>query len=113
METMFWKRLKELCDANGTTPTTVCKEVGLSTGNPPMWKRGSLPSKPILEKLAAHFGVEPEYFVAETKTAPGQGADDALKFALFGGGGEITDEMFDEVKRFAAYVRAREEGNKK
>lgn len=27
-----------------------------------------------------------------------------LLFAVFNGDQEITDEMFDEVKRFAAYV---------
>ena len=112
METMFWSKLKELCAERGTTPTGVCKEIGLATGSPPAWKRGAIPTPMVREKLARFFGVEPEYFVTETKNAPGTGADDELKFALFGGGGEITDEMFEEVRRFAAYVRAREENKK-
>jgi len=40
---------------------------------------------------------------------PAQGrpeiTDEDIKFALFGGAGEITDEMFEEVKRFARYVQ--------
>ena len=32
-----------------------------------------------------------------------------IKFALFGGSGEITDAMYDEVLSFAAFVRQREE----
>jgi transcriptional regulator with XRE-family HTH domain len=39
-------------------------------------------------------------------------SDDEIKFALFGGGDEITDEMFDEVKRFAAYIKQREADKK-
>ena len=34
--------------------------------------------------------------------------DDDIKFALFGGDGEITDAMYEEVKQFAAFVRQRE-----
>lgn len=29
----------------------------------------------------------------------------ALKLALFGGDGEVTDEMWEEVRNFAAYVK--------
>ena len=32
-----------------------------------------------------------------------------IKFALFGGSGNITEEMYKEVLSFAAYVRQREE----
>ena len=34
--------------------------------------------------------------------------DEEIKFALFGGDGEITDAMYEEVKRFAAFVKHRE-----
>ena len=34
--------------------------------------------------------------------------DEELKFALFGGSEDITDEMFAEVRSFAAFVRQRE-----
>lgn len=40
-------------------------------------------------------------------------SDDDIKFALFGGDGEITDAMYDEVKRFAQMVKLREEAEKK
>lgn len=39
-------------------------------------------------------------------------SDDDIKFALFGGDGDITDAMFDEVKRFAQMVKLREEAEK-
>ena len=31
--------------------------------------------------------------------------EDDIKFALFGGAGEITDEMYDEVKEFVKFVK--------
>lgn len=34
--------------------------------------------------------------------------DEDIKFALFGGDGEITDSMYEEVKRFAAFLKQRE-----
>ena len=36
--------------------------------------------------------------------------DEEIKFALFGGDGEITDAMYEEVKRFAAFIKQRESG---
>ena len=36
-------------------------------------------------------------------------SDDYIKFALFGGSGEITDAMYQEVKEFAALVKLRED----
>lgn len=36
--------------------------------------------------------------------------DEDIKFALFGGNGEITDAMYEEVKKFAAFVKLREAG---
>ena len=36
-------------------------------------------------------------------------SDDDIKFALFGGDGEITDAMYQEVKEFAALVKLRED----
>ena len=40
-------------------------------------------------------------------------SDDDIKFALFGGDGEITDAMYDEVRRFAAFVKQRDADKKK
>lgn len=111
MDTLFWSRLVAICGERGTTPSGVCKALGLSTGNPPAWKRGTIPNKKIIQTISDYFEVNPSYFVAETEKAPASeetgASDDDLKFALFGGGGEITDEMFEEVKAFAQWVKAR------
>lgn len=54
----------------------------------------------------------------DAKKAPAESgkrsvSDDEIKFALFGGDGEITDAMYDEVLRFAAFVKQREAEKKK
>ena len=35
--------------------------------------------------------------------------DDDIKFALFDGSEGVTDEMYDEVKRFAKYIKEQKE----
>lgn len=58
----------------------------------------------------------PEYLARKDKgPEPSQPArpevtDDDIKFALFGGAGEITDEMFGEVKRFARFLKQERNG---
>lgn len=36
-------------------------------------------------------------------------SDDDIKFALFDGSEGVTDEMYDEVKRFAKYIKEQKE----
>lgn len=45
----------------------------------------------------------------ESRTPAAAISDDDIKFALFGGSGEITDAMYQEVKEFAALIKLREE----
>ena len=115
METLFWRRLKELCAENNTTPTAVCKATGLAVGSVTNWKRGSIGTQPVRERLAEYFGVDPAIFVgAEQKeTAPSAGASkEDVKFALFGSA-EVSDELYERIvkmARIAAEMEAREKG---
>lgn len=114
METMFWSKLKSLCAERGTTPTGVCKATGLSTGSPPSWKRGSLPTIAVRTKLAEYFGVDPDYFVTETTKAPdaeAAGAKKDLRYALFDGA-EVSDETFEKVMAFARFALEEERRQK-
>lgn len=70
------------------------------------------------KKIADYFGVPVSELLGEKENAPTQKgereiSDNDIKFALFGGDGEITDAMYDEVKRFAQMVKLREEAEKK
>lgn len=63
------------------------------------------PTRETIQKLAQGLGVsESELFGLEKRT---EKADDkALKFALFGDG-DISDEMLEEVRKFAQYIKSR------
>ena len=78
------------------------------------WKSQDATAK----KIADYFGVPVSELLGEKENAPTQKgereiSDNDIKFALFGGDGEITDAMYDEVKRFAQMVKLREEAEKK
>ena len=109
METMFWQKLTEICRQWGTSPTGMCKAIGLSTGNVPAWKRGGIPNQITLRKIADHFSVEPEYFVGAAKNAAEAKATAAqVKFALFDGK-EVSDETYQMVLTCAKFAAEEEE----
>lgn len=116
---MFFAKLKKLCDEKGISTYKACTEIGLNRAAVAKWKNGSIPSGSTATKLANYFGVSVDYLLGnETEKAPTNAgerkvSDDDIKFALFGGDGEITDAMFDEVKRFAEMVKLREDSKKK
>lgn len=69
--------------------------------------------------LSSYFNVSiSELLGEETKKAPAETgkrsvSTDAIKFALFKGRDNITDEMLEEVLNFAEYVARREEEKKR
>jgi transcriptional regulator with XRE-family HTH domain len=48
----FAENLNRICGERGTTPTTLCKELGLSTSKVSAWNNGSLPKQEIMLLLA-------------------------------------------------------------
>ena len=66
------------------------------------------PNGTAAPKLAAYLGVTTDFLLTGQEEPKPIVTDDDIKFALFGGDGEITDAMFEEVKQFAAFVRQRE-----
>lgn len=115
----FYKRLRDLCEERSMTVNELVKILDLSSGSPTAWKNGAVPRNATLAKIADYFGVTTGYLLGkENKKAPTasgerQISDDDIKFALFGGDGEITDAMYDEVRKFAAFVKQREADKKK
>ena len=77
------------------------------------WKNGGKPNGSTAAKLAEYFDVTTDYLLGQSEEkTPGVVSrvisDEEIKFALFGGDGEITDAMYDEVKQFAAFIKQRE-----
>ena len=113
----LYERIIALCEERGVTGSRVCLELGLSKSTLSDIKNGRKKgmSTDTVQKFANYFGVSIEYLLGNTnEKAPAESSkrsisDDEIKFALFGGGGEITDAMLDEVRSFAAFIKRREE----
>lgn len=75
------------------------------------------PNSEILIQISKFFGCTIDYLLYKsdvpTEVGKYETNDNDLKFALFGGDGEITDEMFDEVKAFAQFVKQKNLKKKK
>lgn len=117
---MFYDLFCELCSKKGVSVTKATVEIGLSRTIGSAWKkRGLTPKGDTLQKIADYFDVTTDYLLgAETGKKPIQQderqiSEDDLKLALFGGGEEITDSMYQEVVNFAAFVKQREQEKKK
>ena len=110
---MFFNRFKELCDERGISAYRACTDIGLNRSAVAKWKSGGKPNGSTAAKLAEYFGVTTDYLLGQSEErTPGDKprtvSDEDIKFALFGGDGEITDAMYDEVKKFAAFIKQRE-----
>lgn len=117
---LFYDRFIELCKEKGVKPSVVAKEIGLSNAAPTYWKNGSTPKSSTIQAIADYFGVTVGYLLGGEKIrivplfeGVGGISNDDIKFALFGGNSEVTDEMLNEVRAFAAFVAQREADKKK
>ena len=111
--------IREICKQRNIPISTLESGCGFANGylNPKKLKK--LPYDRAVQ-IGEYLGISVEFLLTgeEAKKAPApEGersvSDDDIKFALFGGDGDITDEMYDEVKRFARMVKLREEAEKK
>lgn len=117
----LYDRIIELCKAKGVSGSRMCLDLGLSKSTLSDIKSGRKKGISIssAQKMASYLNVSVDYLLGEeTEKAPAETgkrsiSDDEIKFALFGGDGEITDAMYDEVRNFAAYVKQREANKKK
>ena len=114
---MFFNRFKALCDEKGISVYRACTDIGLNRSAVAKWKSGGKPNGTTASRLADYFGVTTDYLLeqseqrAPTESRPAV-SDEDIKFALFGGSGDITDAMYEEVKQFAAFLKQREAGKK-
>lgn len=110
----FWDIFLKLCSKERTTPSAVCGQLGLSNAAASKWKKGAVPNSVTLQKISDHFGVSVSYLLGETdekKPTSGEVSEEDIKVALFGGADDVTDEMWEEVKRYADYIRSKRNSN--
>ena len=109
----LYERIEELCKTRGMTIGSMCRELEISRGNFSDLKAGRVKTlgSDKLSRISEYFGVSVDNLLGKEPAAGGglTVSDEDIKFALFGGDSEeITDEMFQEVKNFAAYIKQRE-----
>ena len=117
----LYENIMALCETKGVKGGKMCTDIGISKGlltDLKMGRRTGV-SAVTAQKIANYFNVSVGYLLGEEETekAPTDHgersvSDDDIKFALFGGDGEITDAMYQEVKEFAALIKLREDMKK-
>ncbi len=103
---MFSTRLKELRAKKSLTQKGLAELLHVSQQTVGKWEAGgATPNPETLAELADIFGVSVDHLIGRSDAAV---TDAAIKFALFGG--DVDDETYEEVKRFAkfAYQRKKE-----
>lgn len=102
MYDIFAKLLKK----NNVTPYQISKATGIAQTTLSAWKNGrSTPKIDKLQKIAEYFGVSVDYLMGNEAPEKYRDAIEDAKVALFGGSGEVTEEMWEEVKNFARWVK--------
>lgn len=109
--------VRAICKQRGIPVSTLEKECGFSNGYLNPRKMAKLPYDRAVV-IGEYLGIPvSRILTGETENAPAETgkrsvSDEDIKFALFGGDGEITDAMYDEVKKFAAFIKQREAKDK-
>lgn len=104
----FFTRYEALCKEEGKTATRLALDLGMSRASVNRWRNGSQPKLDALSLIAEHFHVSVDYLLGKTdiKNPPEQSAPEEIaKVALFGGYGEVTEEMWQEVKNYVEFLK--------
>ena len=104
-------RIEMLCRKKKITITDLCRECQIPRASLSDYKKGRIKtlSALTLSKISEYFGVTVEYLLNGDAVMPNE---ENLKVALFGGDIEVTDEMWNEIKRYAQYIKERERENR-
>lgn len=108
---MFYDRFVSLCRDKGVSVSRGAQEAGISKSLVTKWKTNQtdIPSPDVLNKLSRYFQMPISQLLGEpAETQPPVLSRQELKFALFRGNQDITDDMLEEVLSFADYVAQRE-----
>lgn len=108
-------RLKEVVENSHLSYAQIEKKTGIAKSSIQRYVTGQTQKIPIdnISKIANACGVTPEYVLGWVPDDVDENAEEekmirSAKVALFGGAGEVTDAMWEEVVNFAKYVEARE-----
>lgn len=96
--------IEELCMKKGINITTLCKECKIPRSTMTDYKKGRIKSlsTDTLCKIADYFDVTVGFLCGSPLPAA---TEESLKTLLFGEGVVVTDQMWQEIKEYAKFVR--------
>lgn len=107
-------RISSAREMRGLTLDDIATAVGVARSTIQRYEKGSITKikLPVLQAIAGALNVNPNWLIGNTDDPtpvgdPPSVSDEDIKFALFGG--KVSDEAFEEVKRFAAFVKQKEQ----
>lgn len=108
-------RLSEIRNEFGYSQSEVAKYLGITRQAYGHYETGVRePDNTTIVKLSKFYDVSTDYLLGitdEKKPSAEVSAED-VKVALFGGDGEVTDEMWDEVTSFVEFVKQKHDKEK-
>lgn len=111
----LYNRIISLCEEKGVSGYRMCRDIKIQPSvltDLKMGRQSGLSAKNA-DKISAYFNVSVSYLLGtETKKAPIQKdertiSDNDLRIALFGGDGEVTDEMWEEAQFAVQLIKER------
>lgn len=107
-------KIKQLRKDAHMTQTDLGDYLGVKKNAVSKWECGRVEDIPAgkIKAMAKLFNVPPSYLIDNDVTRVFDGSeytvtDEDIKFALFGDDPDVTDEMYEDVKQFAAFIAAR------
>lgn len=96
--------IEELCFKKGVTVSKLCRDCNISRSAMSEYKSGRIKtlSTDTITKISDYFGVSVGYLLGAPVTAA---KEEALKALIFGGEIIVTDEMWNELKEYAEFLK--------
>ena len=99
---MFCERLKQQRVKKALSQKELADRLNISQQTVAKWEKGSTFPKPAtLKKLTEILDVTSDYLL----DIPKKLTDAEIICALFGNDAKVTDEMYEDVKNFAAFLK--------
>jgi len=112
-------KIKQLRKAAHMTQTQLGDILGVKKNAVSKWECGRVEDIPAgkIKAMAKLFDVPPSYLIDNdavyfSRSSEYRITDEDIKFALFGNDPDVTDEMYEDVKQFAAYIALRQKMRK-
>lgn len=109
------QRMKQLRKEKKITQEQLAEKIGMERSSVGKYETGTIPSPEILSAMSDYFDVSIDYLLGKSEirkpekaSKEGQSKPDEndVRVALFGGDGEVTDEMWEKLKDYANYLKS-------